>query len=599
MVAGSAERRAEAALVAERVGKNSHRQNHDDMKAAKAAREDQHFMICQEHNKQSRMLKDVHIDNEEELFNVEHSEMGVDFSRYDNIPVEVKIQGAEGVSSEETKHQIIEGMESFATAAQKHQFPDWLRVNLMEKCKYDRPTPIQKYTVGISMQGSDLMSCAQTGSGKTCAFLIPVALNIQQTAADRRASPEAWQGPAKPLAVILAPTRELCTQIHFEARKITFQAGMRCVQCYGGVDAKPQLTELAANADLLIATPGRMKDFLERNVISLDLCRMLVLDEADRMLDMGFEPQISDIVEKRDMPGRDERQSMFFSATFPQEIRELAGRFLKQDYTFITVGRVGAAAETVEQHFIPVHTEEEKIEHLFAEIGRSESGDDKVLVFVNQKKTCAYLAQQLHDAGEARATSIHGDLDQQQREKALEFFKTGKKPVLLATEVAARGLDVPKVAKVINFDMPKAMDGYIHRIGRTGRVGNRGISVSFFVTHGNKDSDTMIAPDLVETLEQANLDVDQWLRDEKSKAGDMAHFRKAKGFGSGGGKKGGGGGKGGFGNGKGGFGGGNKDSSTAVENSEMAEGNSETEETACRRASSVTADRRAETCRTR
>eukprot|EP00392_Amoebophrya_sp_AT5.2_P017733 g18144.t1 len=259
---------------------------------------------------------------------------------------------------------------------------------------------------------------------------------------------------------------------------------------------------------------------------------------------------------------------MFFSATFPDDIQMLAKQFLKSDYVFIAVGRVGAAADTVEQEFIPVTSEEQKTDMLLAEVGRSESGDDKILVFVNTKKTAAWLVRLLHEQNVARATAIHGDLDQPGREDALQNFRNGTKPILVATEVAARGLDVPRVAKVINYDMPRGIDGYIHRIGRTGRVGNRGVAVSFFMMSGCQDSDCGIAPDLVKVLTEAGLVPDPWMHEEAQKAklrdaqGDYRNRGRGGGMGKGGfgggGKMNGGGGKGGFGGGGKGFGGGGK-----------------------------------------
>eukprot|EP00392_Amoebophrya_sp_AT5.2_P017734 g18145.t1 len=256
---------------------------------AKAQRETEYFDLCQQHNAATNRHQNVITDNPDELFNTEEN-IGVDFSRYDNIEVEVRDSVAEqhGVDA---KKDLLANMDTFETAAQQYNFPPWMAENI-GRCKYKVPTPIQKYTISVAMRGRDLMSCAQTGSGKTCAFLIPTALQIQTLAAQRHSDPNPLFGPSKPLAVILSPTRELCSQIHQEARRVTFSAQIRCVQVYGGVDAKPQLRELAAGADLITATPGRLKDFTDRNNVDLTECRSLILDEADRMLDMGFEDQI-------------------------------------------------------------------------------------------------------------------------------------------------------------------------------------------------------------------------------------------------------------------------------------------------------------------
>eukprot|EP00452_MALV-II_sp_L67-6_P000264 gene264-89_t len=415
------------------------------------------------------------LDQEEEELFTEKAGMaaGIDFDKYDDIEVEINGYGADQV-------QICD---TFEDLGRFYELPRFLKDNIW-KCHYERPTPVQKYAIPCGIEGHDIMVCAQTGSGKTAAFLCPVAMALDpKDGCESRY--ETWEGPAEPLSLVLAPTRELCSQIYTEARKLFHRSSFKVAQCYGGVEVKPQLKDMSRGCDVLIATPGRLLDFTDRGVLSMAAVQFLVLDEADRMLDMGFEPQIRKIVEKRDMPAREERQTMMFSATFPREIQHLAGEFLREGYIWTSVGRVGAAADTVEQAFIPIYAgrsgDGDKMTPLYKELELMELGlKEKCLVFVGMKRTASWLASELWRKGGYQATEIHGDLEQPEREKALEHFKTGDRPVMVATEVAARGLDIPKVAKVINFDMPTAIDDYVHRIGRTGRVGNRGVAVSFF-----------------------------------------------------------------------------------------------------------------------
>ncbi|CAD7943112.1 unnamed protein product [Amoebophrya sp. A25] len=520
------------------------RKDHAQMKENKNQREVEYFQQLQHQSAGAPPTIDYLDENE--VFAGVTGETGVDFSNYDNLEVDIQGVGREQVEA------MAAGAVSFNDMARIHQFPDFLSINLSQRCKYRAPTPVQKWMIPVGMMERDAMACAQTGSGKTCAFLIPIVAMFGNENLRCFALGKSWEGPAAPRALILAPTRELCSQTFNEARKLCFGQSIRVNQCYGGVDAKPQIRDFARGCDICIATPGRLNDFVDRGIIQMTQCMKLVLDEADRMLDMGFEPQIKEIVHGRGMPPKEMRQTLLFSATFESQIRILGARYMKPDKIDVTIGRVGAAAETVEQHFIAVESEEKKQEEMYNEIARCENGTDKVLVFVNTKKKAASIVHTLHESGECRATAIHGDLNQNEREDALANFKSGRKPVLVATEVAARGLDIPKVAKVINYDMPKQIDGYIHRIGRTGRVGNRGIAVSFFATHGSEEPDCNIAADLLQTLTDQGLNPDleaPWLREQISYARDADKGNRR---GGGGGKKGGGG----FG-GKGKFGGSN------------------------------------------
>lgn len=307
---------------------------------------------------------------------------------------------------------------------------------------------------------------------------------------------------AYPTALILAPTRELVSQIHEEARKFCYRSWVRPAVVYGGADINQQLRLIERGCDLLSATPGRLVDLIERGRISLANIRYLVLDEADRMLDMGFEPQIRRIVQGEDMPGVQERQTLMFSATFPRDIQMLARDFMK-DYVFLSVGRVGSTSENITQKVEYVEDQDKRSVLLDLLSAQAETG--LTLVFVETKRMADMLSDFLF-TNQIAATSIHGDRSQRERETALQTFRTGRTPVLVATAVAARGLDIPNVTHVINYDLPSDIDDYVHRIGRTGRAGNVGISTAFF-NRGNKN----IVRDLIELLREANQDIPPWL----------------------------------------------------------------------------------------
>lgn len=364
---------------------------------------------------------------------------------------------------------------------------------------YTNPTPVQKYSVSTVLAGRDLMACAQTGSGKTAAFLLPILSRIfkyNQVMRNRL-----YNKAAFPMALILAPTRELAVQIFEEARKFAYRSWVLPCVAYGGADFGTQAREMRKGCDLLVATPGRLADMIGRGIVSLSNIKFLVLDEADRMLDMGFEPQIRQIVEEADMPGVHDRQTLMYSATFPREIQMLAGDFLK-DYVFLSVGRVGSTSENITQTILQIDEREKR--HYLVDILRS-SPKGLTLIFVETKRGAEALDDFLYRNG-FPSTSIHGDRTQVQREAALAAFRSGECPIIVATAVAARGLDIPNVTHVINFDLPSDIDDYVHRIGRTGRAGNVGKATSFYT-----DKNANLRRDLVEILREANQEVPAWL----------------------------------------------------------------------------------------
>eukprot|EP00440_Ansanella_granifera_P074167 gb/GFBE01080484.1/.p1 GENE.gb/GFBE01080484.1/~~gb/GFBE01080484.1/.p1 ORF type:complete len:661 (+),score=143.67 gb/GFBE01080484.1/:1-1983(+) len=443
-------------------------------------------------------------DDPKELFGSMRDNVGIDFDKYDDIPVDMSGKGADEVAA----------IDSFDELWDRFYLPDFLWENI-QRCKYQRPTPIQRFAVPVALAGYDAMCCAQTGSGKTCAFLLPILSCIDPEQATGTAGVELGESCA-PKAVVLAPTRELCSQIHHEARKLAFQSPVRAGEVYGGVDAKPQLLELARGADIVTATPGRLTDFIDREVITMSSVGFLVLDEADRMLDMGFEPQIREIVQKRDMPSSAEgRMTLMFSATFPREIQKLAQAFMR-NYIWIGVGRVGGAVDTVEQSF-KVTTNRGKPDELSKVLAANPS--DSTLIFVAMKRTAAWLEGHLYRLG-YNAVAIHGDMEQRERETSLSKFKSGRATFLVATDVAARGLDIPKVSHVINYDLPGNIDAYVHRIGRTGRIGNRGWATSFYVpSYDGNHSNANVVKELVEILEGAGQEIPEELAQEASRQG--------------------------------------------------------------------------------
>uniref|UniRef100_A0A0E0AH12 RNA helicase n=1 Tax=Oryza glumipatula TaxID=40148 RepID=A0A0E0AH12_9ORYZ len=464
---------------------------------------------------------------------------GINFEAYEDIPVET------------SGHDVPPPANTFAEI----DLGDALNENI-RRCKYVKPTPVQRYAIPISIAGRDLMACAQTGSGKTAAFCFPIISGIMRSRPPPRSR---GSRTAYPLALILSPTRELSVQIHEEARKFAYQTGVKVVVAYGGAPITQQLRELERGVEILVATPGRLMDLLERARVSLQMIKYLALDEADRMLDMGFEPQIRKIVEQMDMPPRGERQTMLFSATFPKEIQRMASDFLA-DYIFLAVGRVGSSTDLIVQRVEFVLDADKRsylMDLLHAQRANGTHGKQALtLVFVETKRGADALENWLYNNGSPY-----------EREYALRSFKSGATPILVATDVAARGLDIPHVAHVINFDLPNDIDDYVHRIGRTGRAGKSGLATAFF-----NESNTPLARPLSELMQEANQEVPQWLeryaarssfgggggRNRRSGGGARfggRDFRRDRGSG-GGGYGGGGGGYGGGGYGGGGGGGG-------------------------------------------
>jgi superfamily II DNA/RNA helicase len=331
---------------------------------------------------------------------------------------------------------------------------------------YVHPTPIQAEAIPIVLKGIDLMGAAQTGTGKTAGFSLPI---IQLLLAHASSSASPARHPVR--ALILTPTRELADQVAANVKAYCRHTPLRSTVVFGGMDMKPQTVILKGGVEIVIATPGRLLDHVEQKNISLGQVQMLVMDEADRMLDMGFLPDLQRIINL--LPKK--RQNLMFSATFSPEIKKLAATFLKDPVT-IEVARSNATAENVTQIIYKV--EEEAKRDAVSFIIR-ERGLKQVIVFSNTKIGASRLARQLENEG-VKASAIHGDKSQSERMQALEQFKSGVIEVLVATDVAARGLDIAELPCVINFDLPYNAEDYVHRIGRTGRAGASGDAISLF-----------------------------------------------------------------------------------------------------------------------
>jgi ATP-dependent RNA helicase RhlE len=326
-----------------------------------------------------------------------------------------------------------------------------------------QPFPIQALVMSDALAGRDVLAKSQTGSGKTLAFAIPI---VERTPRDAQV----------PAAVVLVPTRELAVQVADDTRSIAEAMGLRVALAYGGTSVAQQ-AKAARSAHVLIATPGRLEDLVSRGLVKLDRVRILILDEADRMLDMGFQPQVDRLV--RRMPS--ERQTMFLSATLEGAAGHLARAYTRQPVTHEVVAE-SKTVEEVDHRFL--HVDAARKAEALVEVLKEQAG--LVLVFVRTKRGADRLVRKIRAAG-IGAEAMHGDLSQPARERALRRFETGRSKVLIATDVAARGLDVEAVSLVVNFDPPEDHRGYVHRVGRTGRAGNAGTGITLVTSDQQGD----------------------------------------------------------------------------------------------------------------
>ncbi|KAJ3043102.1 DEAD (Asp-Glu-Ala-Asp) box polypeptide 23 [Rhizophlyctis rosea] len=365
---------------------------------------------------------------------------------------------------------------------------------------YKDPTPIQRQAIPIGLQNRDIIGVAETGSGKTASFVIPMLVFINEL------PPLTEENQNRgPYALILAPTRELAQQIEQETQKFARNLGLIVVSIVGGHNIEGQAFNLRNGAHIIIATPGRLKDCLDRRILVLSQCTYVVMDEADRMIDMGFEPDVNYILDALPVsnikPDTDDaenptvllrpadgeftmyRQTVMFSATMPAAVERLAKKYLRRP-AVVTIGTAGQVVDTIEQRVEFIGDENRKKSRLLEILA---SHEPPIIVFVNQKKGCDVLSKALEKLG-YKATTLHGGKSQEQREAALAALKTGTKDILVATDVAGRGIDVKNVSLVVNYDMAKNIEDYTHRIGRTGRAGQKGLAITFL---GKGDEDVL------------------------------------------------------------------------------------------------------------
>merc|ERR1712046_183584 len=366
-------------------------------------------------------------------------------------------------------------------------FPDYV-LEEVSRAGFKEPTPIQVQGWPIALSGRDMVGIAETGSGKTLAFLLPAIVHIN-------AQPYLSKGDG-PIVLVLAPTRELACQIQEESSRFGKSSKIKNTCCYGGVPRREQQQDLRDGVEIVIATPGRMIDFLEAGTTNLKRVTYLVLDEADRMLDMGFEPQVRKITSQV----RPDRQTLMWSATWPKEIQKLARDICREDPVHVNIGSLDLRCAHTIRQYVEVVDERDKRSRLKRLLEKVMDGS-KILIFAQTKRDGDDLTREMRTDGWP-ALCIHGDKKQEEREWVLKEFKEGKSPILIATDVASRGLDVKDIKYVINYDFPNQIEDYIHRVGRTGRAGATGSSYTFFTQDKFRH-----APDLIKVLQEANQPV--------------------------------------------------------------------------------------------
>jgi ATP-dependent RNA helicase DDX3X len=475
----------------------------------KAMEDDTYFWNCVSKNAKGRNSRKSLQDKS--IFG-EFKASGIDFAKYDAIPVS-RSGPSDGCNE-------IASLDNFLALSKV--LPNFLHLNLTAKHRmnYQVPTPIQKHTVPISLDGRyDCMACAQTGSGKTVAFLVPliawISLSATSVVSSKSSRSASLPTPAQPKAMIIAPTRELAIQIELEAQKLTFQSKLRTVCIYGGAATRGQLENLSHGVDILVGTPGRLTDFLSRELISLQNIKFLVLDEADRMLDMGFEPQIRKICEAFNMPSEGDRRTLMFSATFPEAMQRIASKYMRE-YVFVAVGRVGSTTDSITQSLIKAERNDKrlKLSLILPLVDKTE----KTIIFVMKKHNADWVKREIEkNLRGICCESIHGDRTQQQREAALDKFRKSQCQCLIATDVAARGLDIDDVTMVVQMDLPNSkeeFDNYVHRIGRTGRAGNKGKAFALYVPGDDKKQgqNGNIWEPLFNLLKETKQIVPEWFR---------------------------------------------------------------------------------------
>lgn len=402
---------------------------------------------------------------------------------------EVSKMPPEEIESFRREHEITvqgDGIPNPIRTFEESCFPEYLLSEIL-KAGFKAPTPIQAQGWPMALSGRDMIGIAETGSGKTLAFLLPAIVHIN-------AQPLLQRGDG-PIVLVLAPTRELACQIRDECGKFGSSSRIKFTCIYGGMPKGEQARDLRNGVEIVIATPGRLIDFLESGTTNLRRVTYLVFDEADRMLDMGFEPQLRSIVTQI----RPDRQTLMWTATWPKEVRAIAADFT-HDPIQVNIGSVNLSSNEAVVQVVKIVQPSDKNRKLYDELDKYNDGS-RVLVFCGTKKTCDDVTRSLRQDG-FPALSIHGDKSQQERDWVLAEFKNGASPIMVATDVASRGIDVKDVKLVVNYDFPTQIEDYVHRVGRTGRAGAKGKAVTFFTL-----DDAKKASALVEILKESHQEV--------------------------------------------------------------------------------------------
>ncbi|KAK6435407.1 hypothetical protein LTR95_008403 [Oleoguttula sp. CCFEE 5521] len=382
--------------------------------------------------------------------------------------------------------------------------------NVVNKCQYPEPTPIQQYTIPAVLQGNDIIAVAQTGSGKTAAYLIPVLSRLMGKAKKLCAPKARAQGPgvrAEPLVVVVVPTRELAIQVFDETRRLCYRSMLRPVVAYGGLPLGQCLDELAKGCDILVASPGRLCDLMERpSALTMSRIKYTILDEADEMLHDDWQEELGKIMAGGDANEDADHTYLMFSATFPAPLRKLAREYMADDHYVLRVGRAGSTHKNVQQNVIYVDRDRKR-DALFDLLYTSDPA--RTLIFCNSKAAVDQVDDFLYNR-HLPTTSIHSGRSQREREDSIRAFRSGKAPILIATGISSRGWDVANIKHVINYDLPSAMHGgineYVHRIGRTARMGHKGLATSFY-----NDRDEELAQALVNVLAESGSDIPDFL----------------------------------------------------------------------------------------
>jgi len=422
-------------------------------------------------------------------------------------------------------------------------------LDIVDQVGYTEPSAVQRAAIPVALQSRDLIGVAVTGSGKTAAFLLPLLVYISVLPGLNEMTKN--DGP---YAIILAPTRELAQQIELEAKKFATPLGFTCVSLVGGHSIEEQSYNMRDGAEIIIATPGRLVDCIERRVLVLSQCCYIIMDEADRMIDLGFEEPVNKILDalpvsnekpdtddaedalamSRHLGGKDRyRQTMMYTATMPAAVERIARKYLRRP-AIVTIGNVGEAVDTVEQRVEFISGEDKRKKRL-NEILSSREFAPPIIVFVNIKRNCDAVARDVQKMGFSSVT-LHGSKTQDQREAALASLRSGATDVLVATDLAGRGIDVPDVSLVVNFNMATNIESYTHRVGRTGRAGKTGVAITFL---GNEDNDVLY--DLKQMISKSDMSrVPEELRkheaaQQKSGRGKNSKIEDSGGFGGKGG----------------------------------------------------------------